>query len=363
MADVKTNLRELSVAVGIKLSVTNNNISADSLTMSDFVSLVNESLVNKTDIPSNLENSTITSEYTSIINNGLKLGRHIAKTLKISSEDPIVWCGFRSHSGNPADIKVGDRLISLKEESFILENMGLYKFLSLITTKTYKRGLHVFKTFANKEFNNWFDYTWKQLGKIKTKWNYNNGKYFSSIEVIDNIIELNSNGIISKVPTNANYEVFNKCTTSKTREKVFCKWINEVIAVNDPKYIDLKNICSTTAGQNMCTLIKENISSTGLKRFLQIRETEYYYGKSTFSETTLLKVPSSNDFNTTIELLSVDYSVPKSQLNVITTLKNKKTSNIVRFRNECRYSHGQFNGTPEAKMYYIDNLTDIYEKI
>lgn len=59
------------------------------------------------------------------------------------------------------------------------------------------------------------------------------------------------------------------------------------------------------------------------------------------------------------------YEVPGSQLNIITTFKNKSTGKILEFRNECRFSHGQFNGTPEAKMYVAKNtsLTNLYETL
>lgn len=46
--------------------------------------------------------------------------------------------------------------------------------------------------------------------------------------------------------------------------------------------------------------------------------------------------------------------MPKSQLNIYTTIENIETKSKLVVRNELRYSHGQFNGTPEAKMY-IDN--------
>jgi len=44
--------------------------------------------------------------------------------------------------------------------------------------------------------------------------------------------------------------------------------------------------------------------------------------------------------------------VPDSQLNIFTEIKNTQNNKSLLFRNELRYSHGQFNGTPEAKLYH-----------
>lgn len=52
----------------------------------------------------------------------------------------------------------------------------------------------------------------------------------------------------------------------------------------------------------------------------------------------------------------IDYEVPESQLNIITTIENTETGDILQLRNELRYSHGQFNGIPEAKLYIHNSL-------
>ena len=44
--------------------------------------------------------------------------------------------------------------------------------------------------------------------------------------------------------------------------------------------------------------------------------------------------------------------MPDSQLNIFTEIKNTQNNKSLLFRNELRYSHGQFNGTPEAKLYH-----------
>lgn len=76
-------------------------------------------------------------------------------------------------------------------------------------------------------------------------------------------------------------------------------------------------------------------------------------------------VPNSPRFSCFYRFLGSQYEVPESQLNIISTFQNIHTGKILQFRNECRFSHGQFNGTPEAKMYATrtTNLTDLYEPL
>lgn len=57
----------------------------------------------------------------------------------------------------------------------------------------------------------------------------------------------------------------------------------------------------------------------------------------------------------------MEIKVPKSQLNVYFTfeISNSNGLNSIIFRVECRYSHGQFKGVPEAKLYYTDNINQL----
>ena len=96
---------------------------------------------------------------------------------------------------------------------------------------------------------------------------------------------------------------------------------------------------------------------------MQIYDLSYYYGKS-YSELHLYEVPANTEC--TVKLIDVEIKVPQSQLNVYFTfeISNKIGSNNVIFRVECRYSHGQFKGIPEAKLYYTDDknhLKNLYK--
>ncbi len=98
---------------------------------------------------------------------------------------------------------------------------------------------------------------------------------------------------------------------------------------------------------------------------MQIFDLPYYYGKS-YGALHLYEVPSNSECE--VKLIDVEIKVPQSQLNVYFTfeISNKVFCNNVVFRVECRYSHGQFKGIPEAKLYYTDNknhLQNLYKVI
>lgn len=373
MADIKTHLRELSVATTVGL--LNLNISflkADLYNSKNFYTYAQKVISNDISSAENiLEYDNYSDDLRTIIDNGFKLGKKIyeAPYFKIFKDDKIEWIGSDTQKGDPIDLKIGNYSFSLKEESFILKNMGLYQLLNNLTGSNYIRGLHIFSDFARDEYDAWFKYTWQYLLNKLAKgytWELRKGKNVSKISLASpTTVVLYYNGRCSHIPinisTNAEYMSY---TVSTTREKVFSKWISEVVA-NDSEYIRLKKICSEAAGKRVSDKINKEFCPSNIHDFFQIHPQEYYYAKTTSLETTILKVPGKSDFNSIIEFKGSAYNVPSSQLNIISTFQNKKTKKILEFRNECRFSHGQFNGTPEAKMYVIRNtpLTELYEPI
>ncbi|MFI3142310.1 MAG: hypothetical protein R3Y27_08405 [Clostridia bacterium] len=365
MADIKTHLRELSVAVAIGCLNTKKSFAA-AYTPIGFMEIAKCTVLNDIGSADNiLSLIEFNNEHISIIDNGLLLGTHIYDKFKITSNDQIIWLGNDTQKGDPVDLIIGNYSFSLKESSFILENMGLYKFLSLLTNKEYKRGLHVFEEFASNEYDAWFEYVWLKLINAGN-WNNSYFKYSCSFSVEKNNVIFNFNDELEcQVPISISTAAqFMQNTNTKVREKVFSKWISENLK-KDEVYIRLKKLCSETAGKNICQLIKHNIDISNLARLLQFREHEYFYAKSTDNELKVFKVPCIHDYNKEIIVDNISYSVPYSQLNIITTIKNTITGNIFEIRNECRFSHGQFNGTPEAKMYYgrKGDLSIIYTAI
>lgn len=366
MADVKTHLRELSVAIGIKSSVNSLNTIYNP---KDFFK--NAEVVVKNSIKSaiNIQYLNVFElEHINIINNGFKLGQKLVDLSIVNPQHDVYWEGFDSQKNNPVDIRVGNIGVSLKEDSYILENMGLYMFLNSVTNIKHNRGLHVFKYFANAEYEMWFNYTWQTLIQFITVkgWAYQNDRYISRINRIQDTIVFNFKGEISVIPIDKikSIDDFDYFTNSQTREKCFAKWIDQNLK-NDSKYIELKMKCSNEAGQNLCDYINKNANIYGITRFLQIYDEEYYYAKSFNSKIEIFHIPSRAKFNRDVKVKKIYYSVPRSQLNIYTEIENIHSKNKLIIRNECRFSHGQLNGTPEAKMYYElgSDLSVIYNKI
>ncbi len=365
MADIKTHLRELSVAVAIGCLKAGIQVPS-LLTPDSFMEIARRTVSGDISSASNIRTlPRFDKEHTDIISHSIALGRLIHEKFDVSPQDEVVWLGNDTQSGSPVDITVGTHRFSLKENSFILENMGLYKLLSLITTQQYRRGLHVFEEFAPAEYEAWFAYTWRKLIEAGA-WSKTFDRYHSSFHIDGSHVILNFNNKITKrVPTEIiTTNQFNQHTNGITREKVFSKWISECLQV-DTEYLRLKKLCAEVAGQNLCSHIHNNLSQDGLGRLMQLRDFEYYYAKSTNHELTLLKVPSIQQFSDEIRIADVRADIPESQLNIITVIQNILTEKTVSIKNECRFSHGQLNGTPEAKMYYKKgvDLSVIYTAI
>lgn len=175
MADIKTHLRELSVATTIGLLKDGISFSCSDLyNPSTFLSLAKQVISGDISNTNNLyTNSLFSGELKNIIDNGYKLGIEIFNHpyFSISKSDKIQWLGNDTQKDDPVDIFVGKYGFSLKEESFILENMGLYKLLNCYTGCNYKKR-HIFSDYARSEYSTWFSITWQELIKYLTTHNY-----------------------------------------------------------------------------------------------------------------------------------------------------------------------------------------------
>lgn len=374
MADIKTNLRELSVALSIGLLINKQEeIRQDDLFRGERFFYLASKFID-TDISSAASISNIkefSPDLIEIVKNGTRLGKEIYSTpyFKFNNSDCIKWVGYDTQKGDPIDLIVGHYKFSLKEDSFILKNMGLYELLNILTGSNYSKGkIHVFNDFSKTKYDDWFNLTWTALIKALKNADrniiINNGLSEICLDKLNNVVFQFSNKI-SVIPSNIQTnEEFMKFTNSTTREKVFSKWINEYFSNND-EYITLKKACAEEAGQKICRYISQNLKEQNLYKFLQILDFEYYYAKTTDKEILVYKIPSKEDFDRNISFEECHYEIPESQLNIITTLRNLQTNSKLTFRNECRFSHGQFNGSPEAKMYVRKKtpLSDIYQPI
>lgn len=380
MADIKTHLRELSVATTVGLLNMEIDFKRSDLYDSRrFFAYAQKVISSDISSASNLcSQSSFTGELKQIVDNGYNLGHKIftSPEFTLSKGDKIEWLGNDTQKEDPVDITVGRYGFSLKEESFILENMGLYKLLNCYTGSTYKKR-HIFKDYAPVEYAYWFKITWNELLKYlvshNNEWNFTNTRNPKKKALIklsgDQIhlvyIENSFEAASSVLPKACTISVYESNTTAKTREEVFAKFINQNLNDN-VSYNTAKKDCAIASTQALAKELNSNLNyRAGLPRFLRIHKHEYYYAKTTASETSIYKVPSIDSFGNDIVIESIESSVPDKQANILTTIRNKKTGKSLVLRNECRFSHGQFNGTPEAKMYYEHggSLLVIYESI
>lgn len=366
MANILTNLRELSVGVSFF-----TNKDSKELTPEEFNKICSEYIQNYSKMSTKISvlQDKFSTEEQQTIQNSLELGRLLKDKLNITQKSPnITWCG--NDKEDLIDLKIGNELISLKEDSFILRNIGLYQLLNFITNSNqFKRGLHIFKQFAPQEFENWFQKAIISLSK-SPNFKYKSDKgYISTGEFKKDtlILRLDSTIITLNNVFDISYDMFEKLTSSKIREKVFSKWLKTL--PESSEYYQAKVECANKAGNNLLDFVKSHLveSSEALLHFFNLENFSYIYAKNDGKETKIFRVPAkkSIDFHN-YKIIDVSTSIPDSQLNFKTTIQNIETKSFCTLRNEIRYSHGQLNGTPEAKLYYDsgDGLEElIYHKL
>lgn len=371
MADIKTNLRELSVGFYFYRGKSEIPISPRRFLEVCHKNIVGSNILTIQNISSNSD--LFGYEELQIINNGIKLGEVISRVFKVSATPNIKWVGFHTQSGQAVDLIIDNIPFSLKEQSFILENMGLYKLMNIIMDKEqYSRGhLHVFEEFAPNELNNWFETTKRLLIKYSpTSYLIRGSSYHSLITLDkDNTLTLVFKGrgeeITSKIVDfpNCNYHRFEHSTTSLTREKVFAKWLKDIVE-DKPEYLNSKRECTLAAGERIEQKLRPYIGTSPTSLLRLYREEEYFYAKTTANSVEIYQIPSIDKCTIPLIIKDIKAKVPQHQLNIHTTIENKNTHQRVEFRSELRYSHGQFNGTPEAKFYIASgDMTALYEKL
>ena len=376
MADVKTHLRELGVLVGVSNSINNLGKDPNTITVSEFCAIA-DSLVptSKHVYYNNIRTISFGVVERSIIVNAFNLANYIILKLNISTLTSSNWYGYDSGKVDPVDIEINNMKFSLKEDSFILENMGLYKLVNCYTGTTYKKR-HIFKDYAPVDYDNWFTVTWnlliKYLSENSNVWNYINPKNYNKTATIilsaTDVKMIYNNGVSQSsavLPITCTLIDYEKSTDSDIREGVFAKFIKTNLE-HDALYNSAKKTCAVNASNALANeLLTKFKYSPNLARFLRIHTNQYYYAKTTAAGVELYDVPGFAQFTKTIEVVSIVGSVPDKQANILTTIKNLTTGKELVLRNECRFSHGQFNGTPEAKLYYDNGCTleVIYNKL
>lgn len=377
MADLKTHLRELSFATTVGLLKNNIPFRLDELYSSkQFYNYTVQVVKGDISKASNLCSvSTYESELKAIVNNGYALGKAVFENpyFKITPNSPIIWQGNDTQKEDPVDVSIDQYGFSLKENSFILENMGLYKLINCFTGSTYKRR-HIFSDYARQEYETWFDVTWSEmrafLASHHGEWHYTDLPKQKSISISQDSPSIKMTyhryGKLlasATLPNTCSLSIFERKTSAKIREQVFARFIGQELK-HCPAYNSAKKVCAVAATNALVEELSQNLNyDAGLARLLRFHAKEYYYAKTVAAGIEIYKVPSYKTFGSDILVKSIQSSVPDTQANILTTIENLKTGGTLTLRNECRFSHGQFNGTPEAKLYYSGSLETIYEKI
>ncbi|AFY60296.1 hypothetical protein [Synechococcus sp. PCC 6312] len=372
MASIKTNLNELSVIIGIG-SRLNNNLVQSIDCIFDFNRYTNLYCNNITCYSTQISRITNQDiyEYQNSITNGLILGRYIVDKLNqkqqiLQTSDPILWLGPQTQSQCPFDIKVGQIGFSIKEDSFILKNPGFNNYINDLTQiqPRFKKGLHIFRYFSHKELEEWFRYCY-----VKLKLDIRRSQKIQFIRSNGQIYNVEKNGFslefknqqrsasISFVEK-VREQSFNNRLGGDIVEHTFSKWISNNLEGTDNRYEYLKRSCAIESGNAVVEFINKNLNPDVDKilEWFQIYDYEYYYAKCYKQHPVLYKVPSKH--NCQVITKPAVPNVPVSQLNIyidfdfyIQDNGSVKVFSDVRMRIECRYSHGQLKGVPEAKFY------------
>lgn len=376
MADIKTILRELSVILGYILAKYKLTFTEDTIEVKSYLDFIRKYCKNVNECNSEIKKIEELEDFVihkSIIRNGLTLGKMLYEKLELEGE--IYWLGATVHSKYPFDIKIGETGISLKEDSYILKNPSFASYLNaLVQPKIPFKTVHVFRHFAPTEFSKWFSYTYEKLFEQFNRHNLNDTIF--SYEKRGTFIKMGKLGLIFganeveveiDVKEKLDEPAFYARLGGYLFEHTVSKWIKDNLEKRDNEYERLKKECSLKAGENLKSFVFKNLNldTNKLLEIFQIYDEPYYYGKSS-GQLHIYQVPSNKDCK--MDLVDIEIKVPKSQLNVYFTFKiiNQNGSNDIIFRVECRYSHGQLKGVPEAKLYYTDNvnhLQDLYTSI
>jgi len=369
MADIKTIIRELSVILGYILSKYKLTFTEDLIDVKSYLDFIRKYCKNINEC--NLEVQKIEELdsliiHKDIIKNGLKLGKLLFEKLNLDGD--IYWLGAKVNSKYPFDIQIGETGISLKEDSYILKNPSFADYLNALVQPAQSfKNIHVFRKFSPIEFKEWFDYTYKKLmgeySKHKTNeiiFDYPKRGSYIKKGIKGLVFGVNSNEIEIGINEHLDEISFNSRLGGYIIEHTVSKWIKENLEKQDEEYEKLKKDCSLKAGEHLKEFINRNLNlnSNKILELFQIYDIAYYYGKS-FGDIHLYQVPSNDEC--IVRLINIEIKVPQSQLNVYFTfeIKNSTGSNAIVFRVECRYSHGQFKGIPEAKLYYTDNINHL----
>lgn len=352
MATARTEVSELSVCVGLNAIREHRSLPLSQFSFleaaQNYCSLEQCWMLN--DKIRNMRQNTFSEQ----VMLGYAMAFSIADKLNYEISD-VRWNGFSVTDDSPADVYVSGIGISIKNNSNIIGNLGLSHLTKIISDNPLPRGTDIFEHFAKREYLHWFCCAIESLPHY---WHSDNedcsvcydDRHLTIIHDTD-IVKFNVDDIDS-VPSC--YDKMRKAGIKPSKS------LSKAIASMMPtaEYIDAKSTCANKTGKAFVEYLSSNIKENGLPRLIGCRESEYWYCKGTSLRDIIInKVPSISDMQGKLRLTNIGYSVPKSQLNVLFSITNIETNRKIDMRAEARFSHGQFCGIPETKMYYANTTT------
>lgn len=380
MASLKTVVRELGVVYWTDRILQDEIKDPSEINPDEFYSICEKHLGQEVENASNLKGrEKFYSNKVSILKNAFWLSKRLIEVLEINEIDNIDWIGPETQSEVPLDLIINGNRISLKEDSYILENMGLYQYVNIMTDSDYSRGTwHIFEDFAEEKYESWFETAWRFLLNNAKEgnsvvWKDSSKNYKRRIEVEDEIRLIYKDRESTLPVEKLSISQYADKTIGKTRE-LFGKWLNEHFLEEEAseeqveEYEQKKRSCALEAADNLIDYVNDNkdLKYANLLRLLQVYEKSYIYAKAAGGEAKIYRVDSLSDYEyEKLKIGDISRSIPESQVNIVTTIRNGENNRTLKLRNEVRFSHRQFNGTPEAKLYLVEDqsLGAVYQEI
>ena len=271
------------------------------------------------------ERGYMPAEVKETILNNYKLGKKIRGFYYYHRDTPIdpdtvKWVGDDT-SYAPADMLVNNEKWSLKEKSSIIKNQSAATFLNILTNSDdYGRGFHLLNELAPEE-------NLQGLQKIVSHYNADN-------------------------PETA-YPEFKDYSEWKSQPKSEQKKLSRYIQSKDrtPEFKreleEIKTRINEKAGDNLLKRIN-NAHEVDAGELLG-SDVDYFYSKFDHNGDMFAGyVPNKETISKHVKVKAIWYTAG-SQLNIIIKYVNTRAEEFLTIT-EIRYSHGQFNGIPEAKM-------------
>ena len=272
----------------------------------------------------------------------LSLGKEIASKVEEDGHDlsdaRVDWVGTDTTYA-PADLvattKDGEKIaISLKENSQIVKNSGAPVFFENLTgQQVLESKENLFNKFAKPEQDAALQHLVKSSGE---SWNLSEPVSYDSFQ-----------------------------TLPKTEKKRFYKGFRDnATAEQKTRFNELKTEYNAATSKNIASTVKkEQISSANVGELLNARPFAYYHADAGKASDRVSKIPDKDYFDNNT-FVSKATLLPRRQLNALLTVKNKVNGKEMDVLVELRYSHGPFNGFPEAKTKIVpsksESLSDFF---